>query len=313
MTKRALLVLLGFAFARPTFAETPWKFVASDSGVSLADGDAPVLFYQRQPKSWNGRFERAHYVHPLYDLDGHELTEDFPADHRHHRGIFWAWHQTWIGDARVGDGWALQDFAWDVRDVRTSFDDAGATIRVDVQWKSSKWLDAAGVPKPFVAEQATIRVGRRSGDARPIDFDIQLRALEPNVRIGGSEDEKGYGGFSPRLRLPKGVEFLGTSGLVEPQVGSIESPAWLDVTGKYGPGDALSGVAMLCHPSTPGFPERWILRRVGSMQNAVFPGREPVAIPATNPLRLRYRLMVHRGAAKPDQVAAWQRDFAASK
>ena len=34
--------------------------------------------------------------------DGQVLTEDFPADHLHHRGIFWAWHQVYVGEKAMG-------------------------------------------------------------------------------------------------------------------------------------------------------------------------------------------------------------------
>ena len=51
----------------------------------------------KDPKAKDGKLARANYVHPLLDLDGEPLTEDFPADHPHHRGVFWAWHQVRIG------------------------------------------------------------------------------------------------------------------------------------------------------------------------------------------------------------------------
>lgn len=35
------------------------------------------------------------------------------------------------------------------------------------------------------------------------------------------------------------------------------------------------GLTVLMHPSTTGFPQPWILRARGSMQNAVYPGRQP--------------------------------------
>ena len=71
-------------------AQTPpaLKAVTNDDGVWVQEGDAKVLFYQRRPKSKDGKYTRANYVHPLMDLDGETLTEDFPADHPHHRGIF---------------------------------------------------------------------------------------------------------------------------------------------------------------------------------------------------------------------------------
>ena len=44
------------------------------------------------------------YIHPLYGLDGEVLTDDFPADHLHHRGVFWAWPHVTV-DGRHLDLW----------------------------------------------------------------------------------------------------------------------------------------------------------------------------------------------------------------
>ena len=57
----------------------------------------------------------------------------------------------------------------------------------------------------------------------------------------------------------------------------------------------MEGVAIICHPDNPMFPEKWILRKKGSMQNPVFPGREPVALSMTDPLILKYRLIIYAG------------------
>ena len=61
---------------------------------------------------------RSNYFHPLYDLDGTVLTEDFPKDHIHHRGIFWAWHQVRINGKTVQDQWVNRDSFWTVQDAR---------------------------------------------------------------------------------------------------------------------------------------------------------------------------------------------------
>ena len=90
------------------------KTTSDDQGILVAEGDRPILFYQRATKSMDGKWPRAGYIHPLYGLDGQTLTEDFPIDHRHHRGIFWAWHQVWVGDKLIGDPWLCQDFQWEV-------------------------------------------------------------------------------------------------------------------------------------------------------------------------------------------------------
>jgi hypothetical protein len=274
----------------------PIQIVQSDEGFLVTEGEQTVLFYQRRPRSLEGKYTRADYVHPLYGLDGEILTEDFPADHLHHRGIFWAWHQVYVGDRRVGDGWSLRDISWDVYDAKVlAVDSESRALRVQVLWKSPLWTDASGGQKPFIDETTTITVHRAGGDIRKIDFEIRLLALEDDVRIGGAKNERGYGGFSTRIRLPEGIEFTGRAGPVEPQGISVEAGPWLDFSGPFINDERITGLAILCHKSNPGYPLRWILRRRGSMQNPVWPGRDAVTLCREKPVILRYRLIVHRG------------------
>jgi hypothetical protein len=315
----SLVVLLVFAafaaFVGSAHAEDSAALlhaVEQEEGVLLAEGDDKILFYQRTPKSLDGRWERAGYVHPLYDLDGNVLSEDFPEDHRHHRGIFWAWHQILVGDQPAGDGWAIADIGWEVTDVKPlpKLPDA-AGIQATVVWKSNRLQSEDGAPLPVVKEVTTIRAHRAAKDVRLIDFEIRLHALVDELRLGGSEDEKGYGGFSTRVRLPKDVLFISRKGKLEPQVGAVEGGPWLDCVASYTDDGRPSGVAILSHPSLPAFPQPWILRSSRSMQNPMYPGREAVAIPRDKPLVLRYRLAVHRGDTAHADIEALQREYEA--
>jgi hypothetical protein len=279
-----------------TAAQNPIKISQTDQGFGIAEGQQKVLFYQRQHKSMDGKYTRANYIHPLYGLDGEILTEDFPADHPHHRGVFWAWHQVWLGDKKLGDGWAAIDFFWDVYDAEIlTIDSQSRALRLGVYWKSPLLTDANGKQQAFVKETTTIRVHRLEGDIRKIDLKIELLALKDNMRLGGSEDAKGYGGFTTRIPLPDALAFTGTNGPVEPTNLSVEAGPWLDFSGNLGGQGKTSGLAILCHSSSPGYPQRWILRRKGSAQNPVYPGRHPVPLSLEKPLVLRYRLIIHRG------------------
>jgi hypothetical protein len=312
MMRVCRLVFLFLAYAIPTSAEEALKLkaTASEDGVLITEGDAKVLFYQRKPKSLDGKYERANYVHPLYDLDGNVLTEDFPKDHLHHRGVFWAWHQVRVGGKKVGDPWTTEDFSWDVVSTDTDrIGDDSIDIKAHVLWKSPQWTDEQGKPKPLVDERTVIRVHRATKQARIIDFEISLQALEPDMSIGGSEDAKGYGGFSPRIRLPDGLRFMGEIGEVKPQTTSVEAGRWLDMLGTFGKDDAISGVTILVHPSTPGFPQRWILRQARSMQNPVYPGRGPVPLATEKPTVLRYRLVLHHGEVESAEIQKWQEAY----
>ena len=276
--------------------KNPINISKTEQGFSITEGKEKVLFYQRRHKSMDGKYTRANYIHPLYGLDGEILTEDFPADHPHHRGVFWAWHQVWLDDKKLGDNWAAQDFFWDVYDAEIlTIDSKSRALKLHVYWKSPDLTDTDGKQQPFVKETTTIRIHHTEGDIRKIDFKIELLALKDNMRLGGSEDAKGYGGFTTRIPLPDGLEFTGTNGPVEPTNLSVEAGPWLDFSGNLGGQGKKSGLAILCHSSSPGYPQRWILRRKGSAQNPVYPGRHPVSLSREKPLILRYRLIIHRG------------------
>ena len=63
------------------------------------------------------------------------------------------------------------------------------------------------------------------------------------------------------------------------------------------------------NPDNPMYPEKWILRKTGSMQNPVFPGRELVPISTTTPTVLKYRLVVYSGQLSGNQISKLNRGF----
>ena len=89
----------------------------------------------------------------------------------------------------------------------------------------------------------------------------------------------------------------------------VEAGPWLDFSGHFQKDGEVSGLAILCHRSLPGYPQRWILRRAQSMQNAVYPGREPVLLSREEPLVLRYRLILHRGDAQQIDLDTLQAQY----
>jgi hypothetical protein len=275
--------------------------VKTGEGYQFLEADSPVLFYRTAPKATEeGTYSRADYCHPVYGLDGQVLTEDFPKDHLHHRGIFWAWHQVYVGNAPMGDMWACEDFTWDIRTVQIlPPQQDSAALRASVYWKSSRWKNGL---EPFAREAVTIRVHQVADDTRLIDFDIEILAIEEGLRIGGSNDVKGYGGFSTRIVLPADIQMSDPNGPVTPQNTAVTAGDWMDFSGTFG--GTASNFAILVHPSNPGHPRQWILRSSGSAQNVAYPGREPIPVSATKPLALRYRLVLHKDADL-DQLFQW--------
>ena len=305
----ACLLAVGAIVAAP-LEQAAVRISKDPQGYWFQEGETKVLFYQAERKAMpDGQAARSNYFHPLYDLDGNVLTEDFPADHIHHRGIFSAWHQVRIAGKTVQDQWMNRDAFWMVQDARTESDDRSASLALRVVWESPLFTDAQGRRRPFVEERTVARVYRAEGAVRKIDFHQRLTALVDGVEIGGSEDAKGYGGFSYRVRMPPDIRFTGAQGVVTPIENAVSPSPWMDVSGSYGT-SGKSGLAVLTHPTTTGFPQPWILRARASMQNAVYPGREPVAVPRDRPVILRYRIVLHRGELAPADIARLQAEYA---
>ena len=280
--------------------------VRTPEGIEVSDGHMKVLFYQIKPKSLDGKFERASYIHPLYSLSGNVITEDFPDDHRHHHGIYSAWHQILADGELIADGWTGENLSWRVRESKITNRDNSVTIASEVIWQHLN----SGRQQPIVQENLKVVVHSSDRDFRMIDYDIELLPLKGGLQIGGSDDEKGYGGFSLRLKLPQDIRFVAKDREVEPQVVSVPAGWWMDFKGSFDGSNAQSGVAVFCHPSNPGSPHPWILREEKSMQNVAFPGRVPVAL-TKDGLRLRYRMVIHKSELTEQDLEELYQRYAA--
>ena len=262
-------------------------------GILVTENGKNVLFFQAEPKNKDGKYERCNYIHPLWGLDGTVLTEDFPADHLHHRGIFWVWHQVWIGDKRIGDPWEIRDFDQDVVKLEFLKQCTGAVqLKTEVEWLSTEWKKN-GKKIPYLKENAVLTIHPQKENYRRIDFEISLLALAENLKIGGSEDVKGYSGFSIRMKLPEDILFEGKNGVVEPILTAVESPGYINISGSILEGNKWGGIVIVDHADNPDYPQKWILRARNSMQNAAWPGRKAVPISTTEPLVLKYSLIIY--------------------
>jgi len=268
------------------------RIVETGEGYQFYENDLPVLFYRVKPLTTpDGTHSRANYCHPVYDLDGEIITRDFPEDHLHHRGIFWAWHQVYIGDQLIRDMWDCTDFIWDIHHVNVEDGDNSAALVTQVFWKSSQWNEGMD---PFAEETVSIRIYKTEKDMRIIDYEIRIKALVDELRIGGSDDVKGYGGFSTRIPLPDDLEMTDKNGPVTPDNLAVPAGDWMNFSGTFN--SKKSSITVMINPSNPGKSRNWILRKKGSCQNVAFPGREPISVSMEKPLVLKYRVVIHKGA-----------------
>jgi len=282
---------------------SPFTITENEDGISLSEDGKPVFFYQKKPKSLTGKYICNNYIHPLYNLNGDTLTEEFPADHLFHRGVFWAWHQLKVNDTiNLGDGWINEGISQEVISRESQRDKDEISVTTQVQWNSLALPEG----EEFMEEMTTITVYRKKNEMRIIDFAIILNPKIEGIKIGGSDDEKGYGGFSVRLKLPEDIAFASETGAVEPQNLQIKTGPVMDFSGTFGK-SGKNGVLLLCHPENPGYPSPWILRRKGSMQNIAFPGRELFNL--DKPLVLRYRMIIHSGDVESVRINELREEY----
>src|SRR5690606_37019714 len=290
-----ILVFACFLLANSSYAQK-LTFRKTDNGILLEENAQPRFFYQTATKSLDGKYHRSTYVHPLFGLEGEVLTEDFPEDHLHHHGIFWAWHQLYAEGKRVGDPWISQGVDWKVKKTSTKTKKNRAAIKAQIDWVQSSDNQAV------VQEDLVIEFERLEEDVFALTFDIKLTALLNGVEIGGSEDAKGYGGFSPRFFLPEDIVFESTAGTVQPQTLPVQAGRWMNMKGTFDPGTELSsGILIIGEPDLLPSYKGWILRSAKSMQNMAFPGKDPIGIEKGKSLSFRNQILVHKDLS-PEQI-----------
>ncbi|RAV28133.1 DUF6807 family protein [Sinomicrobium soli] len=279
------------------------RFEEGNGTVTLVENGTPRYTYQSDTKSLDGRYPRANYIHPLYDMQGNMLTEDFPGDHPHHRGIFWTWHQLFAGEERLADPWFCENITWTNENIQTRIKSNSAVLETEVLWKAGEEGEAV------IREKTSITYSPGNG-FYILDFDTTLSGLREDIRIGGSEDDKGYGGFSARIHAAKSISFFSGKGEVAPRNTAVQAGNWIQAIPDYGAGKEQTGVIIMCEPEKlPSF-QGWILRAEKSMQNPAFPGRGLLGVPVDEPLKFRHRVIVHHRKLPVARIEKLYRDFA---
>ncbi len=295
-------MILG-AFVLAASAQAEFALDNDGEHVLISENGSPVLVYNygmiEPPEGVDQqRYRRSSYIHPLYDLDGGVITQDFPDDHYHHRGVFWAWPHCSVGD-RLLDVWSLDG-------VRPVFDhwvarEAGATAHLAVEnlWR---YDDDGSTP---VREHVDITVHPTEGDIRAIDFILRFEniATQPVTFLGSPVQNKGYGGFGIRPdNVYQPFTFTTANGIAAEDALTCQTP-WANVSWQRFTDGPHTGVAIFQHPSDPGYPHPgWIFRHYAFL-GASWPHNDPYILQPGESVELRYRLLVHRGSAEEAGVA----------
>ncbi len=271
--------------------------------IEISEAGRPVLRYNYRTVepgellakvSANNRkyaVARSDYIHPLYGLNGEELTRDWAVDHPHHRGIYWAWPEVMVGK-ELGDLHALQKvFARPTGKVQLASGVEYAQIEAENQWL---WADR----EPIVNEVATIRAYRATEQGRALDLTLRFTALKEGVTLA-RRGTSHYGGLNIRLAQVTGQAIAMH---IDP-TNAAPRRAWSDVSGVFPGGRAPTGVTVLQDPRNPEYPGEYYQAPALAWCQPTFPtSGTRFALPTKQPLVLRYRIWIHAGG-QPEEAA----------
>ena len=287
-------------------ARSGFRFAdVSDRSLGLWEEDKPVLVYNHGVMSKASVPQdraRSSYVHPLYGLDGEVLTDDFPKDHYHHRGLFWAWPHVKIGD-REYDLWALKGIRhqferWIAKDATAK----GAVLAVENGWY-------VGTEK-VVQERVWVRVHPTGTDERAVDVECEWVPVKAAMTLTGAEG-KSYGGLTLRFAPGTNTAITIPSGLTKEDLPMTNLP-WADLTRLWDAEKKTSGAAIFVHPSHPDFPPQWLTRHYGVLCLG-WPGVKPATFQRDEVICCRYRVWIHRGPVTADRLAQAYEEYRATR
>ncbi len=273
-------------------AKSPFEFKEkNDAAIGLFDKNRPVMVYnhgtitcEQVPENDNRR-TRACYVHPVWGLDGEVLTDDFPKDHYHHHGIFWAWPHVGV-DGREYDLWIYRDIQQRfVRWIHRQTGPLAGVLAVENGWFVGE--------RKVMVERVWMRCHTVDNGHRAIDFEFTWLPVDKPITLWGAGG-KSYGGLNFRFAPREDTRITVPAGLTKADL--PDTPLeWADLTAKFPDAPGPSGAAIFVHPAHPDFPPTWLTRHYGVLCVG-WPGVEPQTFEPGKPIKLGYRVWIHKGA-----------------
>ena len=286
-TVRRTFVLVSLAL--PAVAQSPfaWKDLG-DGRMELRENGNPALVYNYGPQLKPGAPEdrrRCCYIFPVYTPAGVSMLDDFPQDHWHHRGLFWAWPVVETGGKKY-DLWMNMT----VKD-HSAKRPAVSAFANQAQMEAENLWQVDG--HDIVREHVRLTVFPAQGGARELEVELAWTALAAPVTLRGSQEAgKSYGGFSARF-APREHTVLRAGGETLSKDEDLTPRQWAELEGVYGGKRAVLRITP--DASDAGLPYQWCLRDYGFV-GASFPGRastvDSYTLERGKPLELKFRVRV---------------------
>ena len=295
--------------------------------ATLRVGDRPVLTYQaaiaEPPPELDPVYRRSGFIHPLQTPSGLAVTDDFPPDHAHQHGLFFAWVNTTF-EGRHVDFWNQKE-----RTGRVSHVSPGQVYRNAITGGPvfgellveliHEDLTAPDGPKPVLREfwlaLAFDIPGHFVVDLQSAQHIVSEKLTINKYQYGGLAlrgnrqwfDPSAQGNEPPDAARSGRSEFL-TSDEKHRADGNHTRPRWVDLSGQVD--GKFGGVAILDHPSNFRFPQPVRLHPNKPYFCFAPMVESEFAITSGHPYVSRYRFYIHDGPPDHEAIESAWHDYA---
>lgn len=269
-----------------------FRLEPSEFGKTLFTPDGRIVFQYmiQKPKDTNLSANSTCCLYPLNSPKGIRVVDLAPGDHRHHRGVFLAWHAMQFDQRADFWGWGEMAPTENRKIVNRELH------LVDAEQDYAKILaknDWKIADRTVLQEECVLTV-REKNATFVIDLDFRLVPTE-NMMI----DRSAFGGFCVKSRQDGKPTFFDPQGEVDlPPPHHLKpdtdwpNASFYDYTFTLDSG-TTAGIAVMSYPDNP--PTRWHNLLSIAMINPCIVATGSVPIKKGESLSLKYRLIVHDG------------------
>ena len=307
-------------------ARVPVRALAANGAITLSAFGRTAFVYRTEKTEFPPNrpdlteiFHRGGYIHPVLSPGGKQITDDYPANHKHHHGIWWAWTHTEF-EGRKPDFWNMGEGKGTVEftgidkvwsgPVHAGF--ISQLRQMDLTERSESGTPLK--PKTALFETWNVKLYGVGNDAdRPyFVFDVEITDTcahgplkLPKYRYGGL-GLRGNGAWNGKTNL----NFITSNGDTDRSKGDNNETRghWAHLGGRVAGG--LTGIAVLSHPANIHSPQPMRIhpdepffsfspQQAGDME--ITPGQ---------PLVARYRFVVADGAPDKEALDRLWNDYA---
>ena len=304
----------------PVF-DTPVALTLTGQNLDVSVRGAPLFSYRHAhvppPEKANPAYIRSGYINPLFSPAGQLLTEDFPGDHYHHKGIWMPWTNTTFKGHKV-------DF-WNLRDKLGT-----------VQYAGFQCMESGPVYGRFCVKHEHVDITLPNGGTVVLDEVWDVRVWAVGGREGGywlwdltssqtcvadsplhlkAYHYGGIGYRGPKEWRDDNYQVLTSNGHTKAN-GHLKFAKWCAHSGAVKEKPAT--VVLMCHPSNERFaapPNEGEPMRIwpsgGCFFNFVPIQKEPMDLKPGETHIFRYRWFIHQGGIDRERSERTWQDFGA--